>query len=313
MIIIRQFVKGADEPVWVEVLNVAYKEYEDWRAITVEEFVLDEKRPNFDFEGRFIAELDEKPVGIVHAHVDKLRKEKKGFIRNLGVIPQFRGRGIEEKLVEIAINKLKKRGLTVIQAWAHYKRKDRIQLLEKLGFKLVRIFSMMEMDLTNTPSNIGENTRAAIISLRRNIEEDVKMLNWLDNECFKEHFNYRPATIEETRYSLLNNPYFKEQEWFFSVLNKENVGYVGVGIDEKYNVEKNVKSGIILDIGVLKAYRRKGIGTKLMLHGLETLKAKDMTKAVLGVDDFNPTKAIKLYEKVGFKVVKKDLTYEKRL
>ena len=313
MIIIRQFVKGADEPVWVEVLNVAYKEYEDWRAITVEEFVLDEKRPNFDFEGRFIAELDEKPVGIVHAHVDKLRKEKKGFIRNLGVIPQFRGRGIEEKLVEIAINKLKKRGLTVIQAWAHYKRKDRIQLLEKLGFKLVRIFSMMEMDLTNIPSNIGENTRAAIISLRRNIEEDVKMLNWLDNECFKEHFNYRPATIEETRYSLLNNPYFKEQEWFFSVLNKENVGYVGVGIDEKYNVEKNVKSGIILDIGVLKAYRRKGIGTKLMLHGLETLKAKDMTKAVLGVDDFNPTKAIKLYEKVGFKVVKKDLTYEKRL
>ena len=313
MIIIRQFVKGADEPVWVDVLNVAYKEYEDWRAINVEEFVLDEKRPNFDFEGRFIAELDEKPVGIVHAHVDKLRKEKKGFIRNLGVIPQFRGRGIEEKLVEIAINKLKKRGLTVIQAWAHYKRKDRIQLLEKLGFKLVRIFSMMEMDLTKIPSNIGENTRAAIISLRRNIEEDVKMLNWLDNECFKEHFNYRPATIEETRYSLLNNPYFKEQEWFFSVLNKENVGYVGVGIDEKYNVEKNVKSGIILDIGVLKAYRRKGIGTKLMLHGLETLKAKDMTKAVLGVDDFNPTKAIKLYEKVGFKVVKKDLTYEKRL
>jgi ribosomal protein S18 acetylase RimI-like enzyme len=55
----------------------------------------------------------------------------------------------------------------------------------------------------------------------------------------------------------------------------------------------------------------KGIGTRLMLHGLVTLKAKGMTKAELGVDDFNPTKAMKLYEKVGFKVVKKDLTYEK--
>lgn len=313
MLNIRRFMKGLDEPVWVEVLNAAYKEYEDWRAITVEEFLLDEKRPNFDFNGRFIAELDGKPVGIVHAYVDKLRKEKKGFIHNFGVIPEFRGHGVEEKLAETAISELKKRGMNVIQAWTYYKRKDRIQLLEKLGFKLVRKFSLMEMNLTNIPSNIGENKQVAIKPLRKNMEKDVKMLNWLDNESFKEHFNYRPATIEETRHLLLKNPYFKEQEWFFAVLNKENVGYIGVGIDEKYNIEKNVKAGVILDIGVLKPYRRKGVGTRLMMHGLKTLKAKDMTKAVLGVDDFNPTKAIKLYEKVGFNVVKKDFTYEKTL
>lgn len=311
MLNIRQFVKDADEPVWVEVLNAAYKEYEDWRAITVEEFLLEEKRPNFDFEGRFIAELDGKPVGIVHAHVDKLRKEKKGFVHNFGVIPKFRGRGMEEKLAEIAMNELKKRDMDVVQAWAHYKRTDRIQLLERLGFELVRKFSLMHMDLTNVPSNIGENTQVAIRLLRKNMEEDLAMLNWLDNECFKEHFNYRPTTIEETRYFLLNNPYWNEMEFFFVVLNQKNVGYIGIGIDEKYNVEKNVKSGAILDIGVLKPYRMKGIGTRLMLHGLVTLKAKGMTRAELGVDDFNPTKAMKLYEKVGFKVVRKDLTYEK--
>ncbi len=48
-----------------------------------------------------------------------------------------------------------------------------------------------------------------------------------------------------------------------------------------------------------------------MLWGMETLKAKGMTTAMLGVDDLNVTKAMKLYEKVGFKVAKKDLTYEK--
>ena len=97
------------------------------------------------------------------------------------------------------------------------------------------------------------------------------------------------------------------------MLHKKNVGYIGVGIDEKYNIEKNVKSGIILDIGVLKPYRRKDIGTRLMLHSLETLKGKGgITQATLGVDDFNPTKAIKLYE-VGFEVAKKDFTYKKTL
>jgi len=313
MLDIRRFVKGTDEPVWVAVLNAAYKEYEDWRTITVDEMLLDEERPNFDFEGRFIAELDENSVGIVHAYVDRLRKERKGFVRYLGVIPEFRGRGVEDKLAEIAISELEKRGMKTVQAWTHYKRKDRIQLLEKLGFKLVRRFSMMEMDLTKIPCGVGENKKVMIKPLRKDIEEDMRILNRLDNECFKKHFNHRPTTLEETRHFVLSNPYFKKQEYFFAVLNGNDVGYIGVGIDEKYNTEKNVKAGMILDIGVLKTHRREGIGTKLMLHALETLKTKDMRKAMLGVDDYNPTKAIKLYEKVGFKVVKKDFTYEKTL
>jgi len=199
----------------------------------------------------------------------------------------------------------------VIQAWTHDKRTDRIKLLEKLGFKLVRKSSLMRMDLANIPSNVRENTQVGIRPLRRNMEEDLKVLNWLDKECFKEHFNYRPTTIEETRHFLLNNPYYDQIEHFFAVFNQKNVGYIGLGIDEKYNIEKNVKVGIILNIGVLKPYRTKGIGTRLMLYGLEKLKAKGMDKAELGVDDFNPTRTMKLYEKSGFKVFEKDLTYEK--
>lgn len=97
------------------------------------------------------------------------------------------------------------------------------------------------------------------------------------------------------------------------MLDRKNVGYIGIGIDEKYNIEKNVKNGRISGIGVLKPYRRKGIGIKLMLQGLKTLKAKGMTRAMLDTEDYNPTKPIKIYEKVGFKVVQEYLTYEKRL
>jgi ribosomal protein S18 acetylase RimI-like enzyme len=70
------------------------------------------------------------------------------------------------------------------------------------------------------------------------------------------------------------------QEWFFAILNGKHVGYIG--IDESYNAKKNAKCGWILDIGVLKPYRRTGIGTKLMLHGMNQLKAKGMTVAMLG-------------------------------
>ena len=313
MLNIRRFVKSADEPAWVEVLNAAYKEYESWwRGITVEEMLERERRPNFDFEGRFIAELDGKPVGLVYAHADKLSKEKRGFIYDFCVIPEFRGRGVEEKLAEIAINGLEKHGMNVIEAWTGCRRSDRIQLLEKLGFKPVYKTFDMEIDLANIPSNIGENTEVTIRLFRKNAEEDMKTLNWLWNECFREHPHYRPRTIEETRNRWLNDPHFKEQEFFFAVLDQKSVGFIGVAIDEKYNIEKNITGGFILTIGVLKPCRRKGIGTKLMLQGLKTLKAKGITKAMLDTEDFNP-KAIKLYEKVGFEVVQEYLTYEKRL
>lgn len=318
MLHIRRFVKGTDEPGWVEVLNATYKEFEAWwmGVTSVEEMLEAEKRPNFDFGGRFIAELDGKPVGIVHAHVDKLRKEKKGFIRVLRVMPEFRGRGIEERFVELATDELEERGMKVVMAWTVYKRNDRIHLLETHGFKLAGVESDMAINLDDVPSNIGENSQVTFRLFQKNVAEDIKLLNWLYNECFKKQRGYRPRTIEETRHYLLNHPDMSagaQQECFFALLNEENVGFIRVGIDEERNIERSVKSGIILEIGVLKPYRRKGIGARLMLQGLETLKVKGMTKAMINVDEFNPTKALKLYEKVGFHVVNKYLDYEKDL
>jgi len=305
-------VKDVDEPVWVEVLNAAREEREDWRTITVEELLLEEKQPSFDFEGRFIAELDGKPVGIVHANVDKLREERKGFIR-LSVTPEFGGGETEQQLMETALKELKARGMTTAQTEADSGEEKRIQLLEGLDFKRIRVSSSMEIDLANISQNIDENKQVTIRPLQKELEKDMKLLNSLDNESFKEHFNYRPGTLEELRYSLLFGPYLKEKEVFFALLNGESIGYIGVGIDEKYNLEKKVNAGHVFTIGVLKRYRKTGIGARLMLHGLETLKAKGMTKATLGVDDYNPTNALALYEKVGFRVKKKHFAFEREL
>jgi ribosomal protein S18 acetylase RimI-like enzyme len=43
------------------------------------------------------------------------------------------------------------------------------------------------------------------------------------------------------------------------------------------------------------------------------LKDNGMTTAMLGVDDWNVTKARQLYENVGFKVVWKESSYEKNI
>lgn len=313
MLKIRGFAQGRDEAVWVSVWNRAFQEFHEFRNITVNDVLMSEKSPTFDATGMFIAELDGEPVGIVNAYVDKLREEKKGFIRMLGVVPEYRRRGIGRALAEKAIESLKSRGMKIIEAGAAGNKPEAIRLWESLGFKSVRVFSLMKRDIGNIPSGIGENKDLRFKRLEKASLEDLKLLNWLFNEAFKEHYNYRPDTIEETRYFLEEDPIFKEQEWLFTLLQDKPVGYIGVGIDRKYNEEKNTKAGWILSIGVLKPYRLRGIGTRLMIEGMKILKAKGTTEAMLGVDDQNPTKAIKLYEKVGFKAVRKDIAFQKNI
>ncbi|MDH5634850.1 MAG: GNAT family N-acetyltransferase [Candidatus Bathyarchaeota archaeon] len=313
MLKIRRFVQGEDEAAWVSVWNAVYGKRWDFRPMTVDEMIALERSPDFEAEGRFIAELGDQPVGIVFAYVDKLREEKKGFVRSFGVILTHRGQGIEEKLADTALEELKKRGMKVVQSGVNDDQKDVIHLWESLGFKLIRIFSLMTKDLAQVQSGVGENLEVVIKPVRKDADDDLKVVNWLDNECFKEHFNWRPNPVERTIYFVREDPFFKQQEWFFALLNQKHVGYIGLGVDEKYNVERNAECGWILDIGVLKPHRRTGTGTRLMLHGMGRLKAMGMNTAMLGVDDWNVTKAMKLYEKVGFKVAKKDLAYERNI
>jgi len=312
MLTIRGFVQGEDEEVWLRIGNVAYKEYDDFRPSTMEDMEKAEKSPNFDPTGRFIAEWNGEPVGCVNAYVDKKREEKRGFIRRLAVIPEFRRRGIGKTLVVKAIESLKERGMKSVQAWIE---KDRVackSLFESMGFQLIRVFSDMRMSLDTIPSDVGERKEVKMRVMQLNMD-DIKLLNWLQNETFKEHFNFRPETIEETKYFVEKRPWCDIAEYYFAYLDNKPVGYVGIGIDTKFIKHKGIKRGWIMTIGVLKSLRIKGIGTLLMLHSLKLLKAKGMKEAELGVDDSNPTKAIELYRKVGFKVVKKDLTYLKTI
>jgi len=307
---IRPFRKGFDEQVFVSIFNAAFGDYDDIRSMTLEEMKKMEEFPSFNVDGMFIAEWNGETAGMINAYVDKLREEEKGFIQWLGVLPKFRGKGIAKKLVEKSIESLKQRGMKVAETWAQTDREACVHIFESLGFKQARVTSIMKRSLKNIPCNIGENMEVTIRDMQMKNEEDIKLLNRLDNETFKEHFNFRPRTIEETKYALFEMPWYNEQKWFFAVLDNQPLGYAGIGIDEGLNKEKNMKWGWILDIGVLKLYRKKGTGTRLMLHSMQSLKSSGMEQVLLYVDDMNPTNAIKLYEKLGFKALRKSIIYQ---
>jgi ribosomal protein S18 acetylase RimI-like enzyme len=315
MLRIRRFIIGRDESTWVGVLNAAYGEFRDWRTISVEEFVREEHKDSRSLCGeRWVAELDGYPVGVVHVFDERMEDGKRGVVDDLAIIPKLRGSSVEKELAEFVVDRLERWEVKKIFVprlrWSDLNGRNRVQFLEDLGFNMVRKTSLMEIDLTRIPSDIDVNKGFSIRPLSEHVHEDIEKLNSLRNECAQGQVNFRPTSVEEIRHLLRDNLYSYLKS-FFAVQDGKCVGFVIIAIDERYNSEKNTNAGIVLGLGVLRNHRRSGIGTALMLYGLRVLRTEKMTRAILDVDDFNETGALKLYERIGFNVLEKYLTYEK--
>ena len=312
MLNVRRFVVGEDEATWLRVLNEAYREYEDFRPDTIEEMELSKKSPGFDATGMLIAELEGKPIGVVNAFVDRHRKEKVGSLRVLGVVPEFRKKGIGRRLLETAIESLKERETKAIQAWTRDCGVACKSLLEGMGFTLTRTFCSMCASSRKIPYKIGEHVNLAMREITLS-NDNIELVRWLHNETFKDHFGFRPRRAEEYKFWLTHKPWGMDTVGVFvAYLDEKPVGFVEAGIDNKFNEDKGIKCGWILSTGVLKPNRTKGIGTAMMQHAMEFLKSQGMTEVELGVDASNP-KAIGLYKKMGFKIVRRNLAYAKQI
>lgn len=312
MLKIRPFRKGVDEEIYVTIYNSAFSDYDDLRSVTLQEVQALEKAPSYNLDGLLIAEWDGQIAGMVQALVDEFREEKKGFIQSLAVVPEFRNRGIATKLLLKAVESLKNRGMDVAGTWVQADRVACVHLYESLGFKRVRTSSLMKRSLTEK-TEIEVNEAVVVREAELRVDEDVALIWRLDNEAFREHFNYRPLTLDETKYMLFEMPWYRHQKAWFAALAGESVGYVIAGIDVRLNEEKHTNYGWILDIGVLKPFRRQKIGSTLMHSAMRYLKSLGMEDALLYVDDQNPTEAIKLYQRVGFEVFHSNAVYELQL
>jgi mycothiol synthase len=309
---IRPFRKGEDEETYVQIFNRAFLDYDDIRSVTVQDAKALEEAPSYNLDGLLIADWNGQPVGMVQALVDKFREEKKGFIQTLAVLPEFRRRGIAKKLLFEAVSTLKRRGMMAAGAWAQTDKPICTHLYESFGFKLVRTTSLMKASLLETQET-DTNETVSLKEAQTTSREDIASINKLDNEAFREHFNHRPVTVEETEYMLLKTPWYGRQIAWLAILKNQPVGYIVAGIDTGLNKEKHVKYGWINDIGVLKPFRRQKIGATLMKTAMRHLKSQEMVNALLYVDDQNVTEAAKLYETVGFKLYHRSAVYELQL
>jgi hypothetical protein len=121
------------------------------------------------------------------------------------VLPGFRKKKIGTALVETAIRSYQERQVNKIENLARSTNVAARKFLENRGFKMHRVFSRMKRPLDDVPQDVGENKEIKIVDIGTS-DESLQLETKLMNEAMKEHFNFRPMTLEEDLY------YTREQE-----------------------------------------------------------------------------------------------------
>ena len=64
-------------------------------------------------------------------------------------------------------------------------------------------------------------------------------------------------------------------------------------------------------LAVRRPWRKRGVATALLCASLHAFKAEGLQHAMLGVDTQNLSGALRVYESVGFKPIKRYIQYQK--
>jgi GNAT superfamily N-acetyltransferase len=179
------------------------------------------------------------------------------------------------------------------------------RLLETRGYKPVRYsFEMVRRPLDNLP----EALIPPGVEVREVSRKHARMIWEALDEAFKDHWGYSPHK-EEHYQDWLETPTFDPSLWKVAWAEDQVAGMVLNYIDHAENEEYGRLRGYTEDICVVKPWRRKGLARHLIVESIKLHRELGMEEVALGVDTQNLTGALRLYQSVGYREVKRFTTY----
>jgi mycothiol synthase len=242
-------------------------------------------------KGRVLGYASVRPTGEVAAIDDES-----------SVHPDARGRGIGSALVQEAeglasARRLPRVHLTVVND-------DGRALARERGYELVRHFWRMEIDVSESEPPEPKTPEGVAIRQYRPGADD-RALHAMHEEAFGEHWEFVPTELDEWLGWRQEREDYVPALWQLAVSEGEVAG-AALCFGER-------DRGWVLDLGVGKRWRGRGLGLALLRAGFRELRRGGYTKIGLEVDSANETGATRLYERAGMVVTRQYDTHEKRL
>jgi ribosomal protein S18 acetylase RimI-like enzyme len=143
-----------------------------------------------------------------------------------------------------------------------------------------------------------------------NADAELRQLFAADVEAFQDHWGGF-AGDEAFYQEWVHDPSFDPSLYLVAFDGDEIAGGVENAIYRAENEAFGRSRGWLDSVFTRRPWRRRGLGAALVARSLVRLREAGMTEAMLGVDSDNPTGALGLYERAGFRVHTRSVAYRK--
>jgi ribosomal protein S18 acetylase RimI-like enzyme len=123
--------------------------------------------------------------------------------------------------------------------------------------------------------------------------------------AFTDHWGHVSHTFEQWQHWSTQRSDFDPALWFIAWQGAQVAGGSLCICEDCW--------GWVSTLGVLRAWRHRGLGMALLQHSFGEFYRRGLRRAGLGVDSQNLTGAVRLYYRAGMHVARETITYEKEL
>jgi mycothiol synthase len=227
-----------------------------------------------------------------------------------GVRPGWRGLGLGRRLLSDQLTRAEQvRTLRAPQeAWQAHATvpvtdADSPPLFRRFDMAPLRYWSEMTSDL----AGVAEPTLPDGLVAARYSAEDDKAVHAAHMEAFADHWGYQYRVFDDWVGLTVHSCGFRPALSLVARDGGEIAGYVLCYADA------DPQRVYIGQVGVRSRWRRRGLAGALLAQVLRMAQQQGYHKAALSVDAQSPTGAVGVYQRVGFSVAHRAVTYSRNL
>lgn len=269
--------------------------------------------PGFDLERSSLAVFAPNGLPVASAFVLEFADPPVTINGSAMVHPNHQGKGIGTALHTWmtgraceAIDRTPDGARVILEQTALDTDRATLAFLRLQGYEETRHFWRMEIRFDGPPATPvwPEGIEIRPIDPERDLEASVRAAS----EAFADHYGHVDTPLEERlarrRHRMTSDPSY-DPGLEFLAWDGDQVAGVIFGASQHGSDER---TGYIPTLGVLRPWRKKGLGLALLLHGFRVFHAQGKAGVALHVDAQSLTGATRLYEKAGMRVA--ELSHE---
>lgn len=255
-------------------------------------------------EMEFALVVDERDEPRAYADLSAREAEARRTWLDLRVPDRYGDDATLAAALAWAESRSRERGFTVLRAVTS-PGSPAEAFLVKGGHRPIRHSFRMRVDLGGPPPEPawppGIGVRTLVPGEERAVFDAVQ-------DAFADHWEWTPGVFEDWRHFMVDAEDFDPSLWLVAHDGDE---LAGACICRYAPGDPGL--GWVRQLGVRRPWRRRGLGTALLLASFGLFWERGTPAVGLGVDGENTTGAVQLYERVGMRVVHRFDTYEKEL